>query len=399
MKMILKRVFFVLLLTLLFLFYIYHMMNPFFNEISIEAGSKIELKQLLKRNTNNVKIVNNLSQKQYRTLGVHKLRVQYYFLSYEINVVIKDTIAPKAKVNNLEMWVGDQIEASDFISQINDQTDVDITFENKPDISKEGNQTVGIILKDAANNKTKYKAILTLKKDTEPPFINTVNTILSNMGETISYKNNVVVTDNRDKNISLNIDSSEVNYNKPGTYYVRYAACDLAGNESSKKVKVIILTENDMKVKIETLKLADQFIKKVVKNQKTKQDIIEQCFDYIRKHFKYNGLHQGNFENYYIDARTGFKTLTGDCLVSNGMLRVICERLDIPTMIVERTSVGRPNHYWILADTGDGWYHYDAFNQKHRIYKWTDDHLIAWSKQNHHYQDFDQSRYPSTPKK
>ena len=163
-------------------------------------------------------------------------------------------------------------------------------------------------------------------------------------------------------------------------------------------MKVVILSQNDVKIKNEVKKRAKKLINQVAKNKKTKQEIIEACFDYIRKNITYNGQHQGDKDNYYIDALTGLKTWHGDCLVSNGVLRIICEELDVPIIVVERSSKERSHHYWLLIDTGDGWYHYDAFNQYNRIYKWTDQKLISWSKANNNYQEFDTSLYPSTPK-
>ena len=41
----------------------------------------------------------------------------------------------------------------------------------------------------------------------------------------------------------------------------------------------------------------------------------------------------------------------------------------------------------------------DSYNQHNNIYKWTDEQLLTWSKQNNHYQDFDRNKYPSTPNK
>ena len=59
-------------------------------------------------------------------------------------------------------------------------------------------------------------------------------------GKTVSYKKGVTVSDNVDKDIELEIDSSKVNLNKVGSYKVVYKATDKAGNTTKKEIKVTV---------------------------------------------------------------------------------------------------------------------------------------------------------------
>lgn len=392
---------FILLVTIMFLSVVlYFFKNPFYNEITIEAGTQLTINELLKDKTVDAAFVDKIDNEFLSTVGTHNIKVKNRYAQYNVLINVVDTIPPKAKISHKNMWIGDKISSDLFVSNIQDASPVTTFFLKQPDFNKEGMQNIIIGLKDISGNTTQYKTTLTLKKDTQAPIISTVNTIISNKGENISYKKNTQVTDNRDKEVTLNVDSTQVNYNKAGTYYAVYTAIDKAGNRATKKVKVIILNNSDADLKKEAQKLADQFINKVAKNKKTKQEKLKACYDYIRENIKYNGVHKGTIDNYYIDAVDGLKTWRGDCLVSNGVLRVICEQLDIPTMVVVRTSKRKTNHYWFLADTGDGWYHYDAFKRKNVvIYRWTDSQLLNWSKAHEHLADFDQSKYPPTPKK
>ncbi|MCI9049872.1 MAG: hypothetical protein HFF36_04745 [Coprobacillus sp.] len=391
----------VLLIVVIFLsITMYIFRNPFHTHYILEAGDSLEIEKLLKEKTENPKFVDKIDKKLLSTVGIYTIRVENKYSQYNVNLLVKDTILPKAKVKKLDMWIGDEITSDLFISNIKDISPVKTSFLKAPDLTKEGKQDIIILLKDISGNTTPYKTTLNLKKDTEAPVISTVNTILSNKGETILYKKNTSVTDNRDKDIELKVDSSQVNYNKPGTYYAIYSAQDRAGNKASKKVKVIILNKNDTSLKNEAKELAKDFIKMIASDKKTKQEKLKACYDYIRNNMVYNGIHKGTIDNYYIDAVDGLKTWKGDCLVSNGVLRVVCEELGVPTIVVERSSQKKTNHYWFLADTGDGWYHYDAFKRKNVIiYRWTDDQLLQWSKSNQRLADFDKSKYPSTPKK
>ena len=119
--------------------------------------------------------------------------------------------------------------------------------------------------------------------------------------------------------------------------------------------------------------------------------------DYIRENVVYNGQHKGTADDYYVDALTGFKTLRGDCLINNGMSRVCCERLDIPTIAVNRIN-NKDGHTWFLANTGNGWYHYDNWIRKGGpyIHKWTDAQMDEYNKKTHA-SEYDKSLYPSTP--
>lgn len=76
--------------------------------------------------------------------------------------------------------------------------------------------------------------------DSQPPVIEGVKDITAYIGETVSYKKDVTVTDNMDQNPTLDIDNSKVNLNKAGTYEVVYTATDSAGNTSSASSKITI---------------------------------------------------------------------------------------------------------------------------------------------------------------
>lgn len=393
----------VLILCFCFLaFVLWYFRNPFVSEYTFEAGGQLPIEQLLtnKDCKDKIKYLTHVDEEILNYIGEYLIKVDARGIEFRVSLKVVDTTPPQATVQERTFWIGDKIEAKDFVKDIKDAADVKVSFEKDLDLKKEGQQNVFLVLQDQSQNITKYETVLILKKDTKAPNISGPNTILSSKGDTISYKKDFKVTDNRDKEVELKVDSSKVNFNKAGKYIATYSAIDQAGNKATKKVQVIILDKSDEHNKKEAIKLADQLIAKLCKNKKTKQDKLKVCYDYIRNNIVYDGNHEGSQENYYVDALTGFKTFKGDCLVSNGMLRVICERLDIPTIVVERTSHLRTNHYWFLADAGDGWYHYDAFKRADGIiYKWTDSQIISWSKSHGNKADFDQSKYPKTPKK
>lgn len=398
-KMILRVI---LLICFLFLvFVLYWFRNPFIEEYSIEAGSSITIEDLLKyENARKPKFITEINEKIINKIGSHTIKVYGNDNEFEVIIHVSDTIAPTAKPVEKTMWISDDITSDMFVEDIVDATKVETSFKNTPDFNKKGKQDITIILKDEGGNTTEYNTVLNLKKDTIAPTIEIVNTIISNKGENILYKKYAKIYDNRENELTLTIDNSKVKLEEPGTYKVLYTVTDKAGNSTKKNVNVLILSPNETQLKTQAQEYAQKLIDKLTDNSMSKDKKLEKCFFYILNNVKYKGGHKGTTENYYVDALYGFKTLTGDCLVSNGMLRVVCELLDVPTMVVIRTSNRPSNHYWFIANTGNGWYHYDAYKRPEgTIYKWTDKKLLTWSKEYGGLAEFDTSKFPRTPDK
>ncbi|HBI73586.1 MAG TPA: polysaccharide deacetylase, partial [Lachnospiraceae bacterium] len=85
-----------------------------------------------------------------------------------------------------------------------------------------GEQKVAIQLKDEGNNTSEVEALLIVKEDTEAPEILGVRDKTAYIGDSLSYRKGITVTDNKDKKVELQIDSSNVNLKKEGTYSVIY---------------------------------------------------------------------------------------------------------------------------------------------------------------------------------
>ncbi|HCM13019.1 MAG TPA: polysaccharide deacetylase, partial [Lachnospiraceae bacterium] len=100
------------------------------------------------------------------------------------------------------------------------------------DFSVPGEQKVAIQLKDEGNNTSEVEALLIVKEDTEAPKILGVRDKTAYIGDSLSYRKGITVTDNKDKKVELQIDSSNVNLKKEGTYSVIYTAVDSSGNKA-----------------------------------------------------------------------------------------------------------------------------------------------------------------------
>ena len=135
-------------------------------------------------------------------------------------------------------YIGDDFDASKFIKKAVDETRVIAAMKDEIDLNVEDTHKVEVDFRDEGNNTVTKTVKLIVKKDTEPPVIETPTQITVVKGENVLYKKQVTVTDNRDGEITnFTVDNSNVNLSKVGSYYVTYSAIDKNGNEATKKRK------------------------------------------------------------------------------------------------------------------------------------------------------------------
>lgn len=384
----------IFLATILYVF-----RSPFVLEYKLEAGNSLEIKDLLIDDVE-ASFETKIDDLIIREVGTHPIKLKAKGMKYTVNIETVDTVAPKVKVKEKTIFLNDPVAPKDFIESIEDETKVNAQFINKIDTSKEGKVDVQLLFIDEGQNEVKIETKATIKKDTEGPVIHTPSSIIVKKGDTVAYKKDVTVIDNRDGEIKdYKIDSSQVKLNQIGTYCVTYSAEDQLKNKTSKVVQVRVIGYDLNEVKKEADQYADKILKNLVNNKMTKAQKVEKIYNYVRSHYTYNGQHEGTIDDFYKDALTGFKTGRGDCFVVNAMARYLLEKEEIETygLLLKGNT---ENHVSFMTNTGDGWYHYVAFNMKSaRIFKWTDQKMIAFFKKADGVKSIPKNVVPSTPKK
>jgi hypothetical protein len=408
--------------------------TPDFNKIGIqdivllledEAGNKSEYQARLRvsRTKENIKV--DISNRVYKVedflkekndlagasiieplsvpekMGTYPAKIKIDDIIYDSNIIVTDLTPPKGEPVDQQIWQNDQIEASQFVSNIKDLTSVTVRFREQPDFSLVGEQTVKLILEDEANNQTELEAKLTVIQDTEPPEIYGVkdNTIYINTP--VSFKKGVYVYDNRDGEIQVQVDSSNVNQKVAGEYKVIYTATDSSGNTSRKEA---IYTVKEMKVTMEQLEeLADEILARITTPDMTLREKAWEIYQYVNKHLTYTGF--ADKTDWMFEAYNGITNAVGDCFTYFAMSELLLNRIGMETMRVERlTKPGEARHYWHLVNFGEGWYHFDACIHIPKLVSFmlTDAEMDAFSarvgKDNYYYR-FDKSNYPRTPEK
>ncbi len=310
-------------------------------------------------------------------------------------IKIVDTTAPKALPANTVVWLGDTPKAEELVTDIEDVSEVTVSYKDTPDFTKLGEQTLSLLLADTFGNQTELAVPITVKKDTEPPVIQGASDKLVYIGESISYKKGITVTDNRDKDLTFTVDNSKVNLKKEGTYTVTYTAKDTAGNETTKKIKVVVkrfsITMDELNV------LCDQVLAKITNDSMTKRDIAYAIYKWIKQNVSYTG--DSDKSDWIAEAYRGMTNKFGDCFTYFAVAQALLTRAGIDNMEVTRVG-GRTRHYWNLINCGDGWYHFDSCPHKDhkQTFMLTDKEVEEYTKiRGNNYYTFDKSLYPRTP--
>lgn len=334
-------------------------------------------------------------------IGIYPAKLMIGDTTYESNISVTDLTPPKADSVAQSIWQNDSIEASKFVTNIEDMTNVSVTYKEKPDFSLVGDQTVKLLLTDEGGNETEIESILTVVKDTESPQIYGVkdNTIYIN--NPVSFKKGVYVYDNRDGEISVSVDSSQVNQKVAGQYPVVYTATDSSGNTSSKEA---IFTVKEMKVTMEQLEvIADEVLAEITTPDMTLREKAWEIYQYVNTLLTYTGV--SDKTDWMYEAYNGFTNKVGDCFTYFAMSELLLNRIGMENMRVERlTKPGEAKHYWHLVNYGEGWYHFDACIHIPKLVSFmlTDAEMDAFSarvgKDNYYYR-FDKENYPRTPEK
>ncbi|MBE6934102.1 MAG: hypothetical protein E7462_03530 [Ruminococcaceae bacterium] len=306
------------------------------------------------------------------------------------------------------------LEAEEFVTNIQSTSAVTVTFASQPDWSLEGTQTVSVCLTDAAGNTATIDSTLTV--DRQAPVIAGTKNLEAYVGGTVSYKTGVTVTDNLDGKPTLEIDNSQVDLSKAGSYTVTYKAVDAAGNVQTVSVQLKVKEKPANFVEPDVIyKRVDALLAKFITEDMTDREKAEAVYVWTRRaasttpnpgHFTYSGSTSRHDD--YLQAAYEFLDLKkGDCFYFYAIQKLMLERLNIPTIDAQKVkqAPNDSNHYWLLVsiDGGKTYYHYD------NVWSWslclvTDAVVNSFTVEDKDMPDGisypfnrDQSLYPATP--
>jgi len=167
------------------------------------------------------------------------------------------------------------------------------------------------------------------------------------------FKKYISVKDDRDKNVKVKVDLSDVDWSENGIYKIYYTAKDKAGNVSKSWAKIQVIVAGTAE------KVADSVLKSIIKKNWSDEKKARAIYKYTRPHISYVDA------NEHIDWRNtglaGIRYHSGDCFTYYSVARLLLTRAGIPNVTVTRyPSLPNKRHWWNLVYLKNGWYHFDT---------------------------------------
>lgn len=252
------------------------------NEDAIKISDFMDLsKDELKSAKLNTKDVNFFKE------GNYKATISYKDKDYDIKVKVKDTVAPKITVSdNIVVQTNNPLHMSDIITNVTELSgNIDASFKDKPKSESTDNTesvsatentestesgSSSVIAVGGCNLKhndeityTKsgdYDNTITVTDDAgntsdidikisviDAPSINGISDKTVTVGDTIDYLSGVTATDGKGTDITGNIevDSSKVDINTPGTYQIAYKVTDSYGFSTGANCNITVNEKKD----------------------------------------------------------------------------------------------------------------------------------------------------------
>lgn len=370
-------------------------------KVQVEASLELlDIEKFIKPNVKarNISLIDGPTS--LTKVGKYPVQINIDGEIYESTVEIIDTIPPQGTAEPQTAWVGDVIEPESFISEINDNTSVTVRYKEEPDFNFEGEQIVSLVLADEGGNETVIQTKLVTVKDTEPPKIYGTKKATAYIGIPFSYKKDVYAEDNRDGEVPITVDASQVNLKVEGEYTAIYSAADSSGNITTEEVTITVKKQTVTMEELE--RLADEVLAQITTENMTLREKAWEIYKYVNTHITYTGY--SDKTDWMKEAYNGITKGVGDCFTYYSMSHLLLNRIGIQTLSVERlTKPGEAKHYWHMVNYGEGWYHFDACIHKPPLVSFmlTDDELDAYSRRHkdNYYYRYDRENYPATPKK
>ena len=388
------------LIAVILIFAIYRLFfsNPVLGTVTVEAGTRdFQTADFLKRDVD-AEFVTDMSQTDTSHVGEQEIVLNAGGKERTSTLVVQDTAAPKAQPETVMIDIDGDLSADELVTDIEDATEVTCSFKEKPDLSQEGTVPVTVILTDEGGNTTEVDSEVEVIEDTEAPVIDGVAPLEGFIGDPVSYKSEITVTDNCDKEVELEVDNSDVDTETPGTYDVRYTAEDRAGNSAEAETTITIKEKPEDYVEPEEVYAeADAVLEEITTEDMTLKEKAKAIYDWCRSNIGY--ISTSEKDSWTNGAHQGFTQGQGDCFVFFSTAKALLTEADVPNIDVVKSDTSHSSHYWSLIDCGDGWYHFDATPRTGGgdLFMLTDEELLDYSASHDNSHIFDQSLYPATP--
>ena len=327
-------------------------------EVVIAAGEKCKKEDFIDRieDATKTKLKESGLSKYKGESGVYKIKLMATDLGGNTSEEATTLYVLDVK-RNLKVELGTkELPASKFLKT--EQAGLQLTYGEKFNIKK-ALQKVGkykIPIK-ALVKKNEKDIVLNLEvADTKPPVIKGTRNLTIYIGNPISYRAGVSVTDNQQGGTALMVDASEVNPRKEGTYKVTYRSEDKAGNKVEKEVEVVV-KKSDKSHAPEVLKYVKDTLAEITTKDMTELEKLDKIFEFCHNKINYTGY--SDKSDAIEAAYNGFRTHTGDCFTYYAVAEALITGAGFENIMVTRDGENS-DHFWNLIKYKDRWYHFDT---------------------------------------
>ena len=274
---------------------------------------------------------------------------------------------------------------------------------SRVDLDTVGTYEIIYSVTDAAGYTATASTTVTVTDDNTAPVIQGVHDISLYLGSSVSYRKGVIVTDDQDPAPKLEVDSSQVDLSKVGTYPVVYIARDMTGNETRIEVTVTVAEKPATYVDEETIYAkVDDLLAKIVNEDMTDEAKVKAIYAHVC--YRYGYTSHSDKTDWLQGAWVMMTRGQGDCFNYYALTKLMLERCGIPNIDVRkvRNYETDSDHYWSLVsiDGGKTYYHLDTtprMGAGDNFCLVTDAFLDAYSAANWNSHNRDKSLYPATP--
>ncbi len=272
---------------------------------------------------------------------------------------------PERPAKDLVWAIGTELPtAEDFFDPLAEEESVGFVQKEPFAALTAGENEVELWIKSQKGGKKKTKAKLTLIHDTVPPTIEGAGKIIAYIGEGISYRAGITLTDNCGGAISLEVDSSQVDLSREGEYPITYLAIDAAGNRSTAEATLHLYLQKVTREELD--REIDAQILSLGLTALTRADQIRAIYQFVHTDARIVYTDESDKTDWVRAAYFCLRDREGDCFSYFSLSKAFFERLGIENLDIQRTpGYTKDTHYWSmvnLAKSGEAarWYHYDA---------------------------------------
>ncbi len=359
-------IFLICFITVFFLF-LMQLSRPVVKEVTIEAGSETSVSDFLKDENTEGTLVTEVTDFMMHNIGEYEIVVSVNGKEYTSTLNVVDTTAPIATAVDIEVYENKDVNIEDFVTNIDDATNVTLTL-----MDEVSTETAG---------------------EYEAPVISGISNKKVVIGDTVSYKKDVTVTDNADDDIELEIDSSNVNLDEAGTYEVTYSATDSAGNTATETINVYVVNDESDITEYEVYEKAQEVLDTIINDSMSKREICVAIYNWVHNHMSY--INSSDKSSWTKAAMYAFNNKKGDCYNYFAITKALLTQAGIENIDLSAT---KHTHYWNFVKVEEGWYHLDTTPRTDHPYLClrTDAWMLAYSAKHSNCFSYDSSSKPAS---